>query len=154
MDVRACLDVDQPDMVGLVRPANTALRAHANVVGSAYDSVIFLLLLIARSKLVPDFALTIHFLHLLVTTLYTRSLPSYGFWWALQIASATLMTSLGVWSCRYRELQPIQIGTGRKPSTISHPTARKLGMNGQDSSRLREEVTPLTAADPESYEMA
>ncbi|KAL2868361.1 protein SYS1 [Aspergillus lucknowensis] len=72
--------------------------------------VIFLLLLVSRSKLIPDFALTIHFLHLITTSLYTRSLPSNLLWWGLQCASAALMTLLGIWACRYRELQPISFG--------------------------------------------
>ncbi|KAF2459562.1 integral membrane protein S linking to the trans Golgi network-domain-containing protein [Lineolata rhizophorae] len=72
--------------------------------------VIFLLLLIARSKLIPDFALTIHFIHLIVTSLYSHSIPTYWFWWALQICSACLMTFLGVWSCQWRELKPIKFG--------------------------------------------
>lgn len=74
------------------------------------QSVIPLLLLIARSKLIPDFALTIHFLHLLASTFYSGSIPRNLFWWALQAASSALMTSLGIWSCRWRELQPIQFG--------------------------------------------
>lgn len=74
----------------------------------------FLLLLIARSKLVPDFALTIHLLHLLATSLYTGGVPVYAFWWGLQVASAGLMVGLGMWSCRWRELQPITFGGGAK----------------------------------------
>ncbi len=74
-------------------------------------SVVFLLLLVARSKLIPDYALTIHFLHLVVTSIYCKSVPTYWFWWGLQTASASLMTTLGVWSCRYRELQPISFGS-------------------------------------------
>lgn len=81
-------------------------------------SVIPLLLLIARSKLIPDFALTIHFIHLITTSLYTKALPSHWFWWALQLCSAALMTSLGVWSCQWRELRPISFG-GSKPSNTS-----------------------------------
>ncbi|KAL5335721.1 integral membrane protein S linking to the trans Golgi network-domain-containing protein [Aspergillus crustosus] len=72
--------------------------------------VIFLLLLVSRSKLVPDFALTIHFIHLFTTTLYTHAIPSNLLWWGLQCSSAALMTSLGIWACRYRELQPISFG--------------------------------------------
>lgn len=72
--------------------------------------VIPLLLLVARSKLVPDFALTILLIHLLVTSIYTRAIPSNLLWWALQAASAFLMISLGVWACRYRELKPISFG--------------------------------------------
>jgi protein SYS1 len=74
------------------------------------NSVIPLLLLLSRSKLVPDFGLTIHFLHLVVTTIYTRSFPTNLLWWALQAASSVLMVSVGVWACRYRELQPITFG--------------------------------------------
>lgn len=72
--------------------------------------VVFILLLIARSKLVLDFALTVHFIHLIVTSFYSHAVPSNLFWWALQICSATLMTSLGVWACQWRELKPISFG--------------------------------------------
>ncbi|KAF2144694.1 uncharacterized protein K452DRAFT_245748 [Aplosporella prunicola CBS 121167] len=78
--------------------------------------VIYLLLLVARSKLIPDFALTIHFLHLLVTSLYSHSIPSHWLWWAVQLASAALMTFLGIWSCQWRELRPINFGGGGGPS--------------------------------------
>ncbi|KAL6236861.1 hypothetical protein BDW75DRAFT_205506 [Aspergillus navahoensis] len=82
---------------------------------NSFLCVIFLLLLVSRSKLIPDFALTIHFIHLITTTFYTHSLPSNLLWWALQCASAAFMVSLGMWACRWRELQPISfgdIGTG------------------------------------------
>ena len=71
---------------------------------------IFLLVFVARSKLVLDFALTLHFVHLVLTSLYSRALPATWLWWALQAASATIMVSLGVWSCRWRELQPLTFG--------------------------------------------
>ncbi|KAJ8612792.1 hypothetical protein MRB53_037263 [Persea americana] len=73
-------------------------------------SVIPILLLIARSKLVADFALTIHFLHLIVTTLYTKSVPYSLYWWLVQAASSAIMISLGTWACRWRELQPMAFG--------------------------------------------
>lgn len=66
----------------------------------------------SRSKLVPDFTLTLHFVHLVVTSLYSRSVPRNWLWWLLQAASAGLMTGLGVWTCRWRELQPISFGNG------------------------------------------
>lgn len=94
-------------------------------------SVIFLLLLVARSKLVPDFALTIHFLHLIVTSFYSRSLPTYWFWWALQTVSASLMTSLGIWTCRYRELQPIKFGGRSAPQSVGT-------LNQSDASQAEE----------------
>ncbi|KAF7513675.1 hypothetical protein GJ744_007726 [Endocarpon pusillum] len=75
-------------------------------------AVIILLFLISRSKLVPDFALTLHFLHLLTTSLYTRRLPTNLLWWLLQAGSAGVMISLGVWACRYREMRPISFAVG------------------------------------------
>lgn len=72
--------------------------------------VIFILFLISRSKLVPDFSLTLHLIHLVVTSLYSRSIPRNWLWWLLQIASAAMMTILGVWACQWRELRPINFG--------------------------------------------
>lgn len=77
---------------------------------SDINRVIPILLLIARSKLVLDFALTIHFLHLIFTTLYVRAIPTALSWWALQAASSVLMVSLGVWACQWRELRPMAFG--------------------------------------------
>lgn len=90
------------------------------------NRVIPILLLVARSKLVPDFALTIHFLHLITTSLYTRSIPTNLLWWGLQLASSALMVSLGIWVCRYREMQP-----------ISFPTLPSVGQNKGNKSQSR-----------------
>jgi len=84
-----------------------------------HHSVIPILLLVARSKLVPDFALTIHFIHLIITSFYTKSIPTNLLWWSLEAASATLTISLGVWVCRYRELQPISFGSAPKKATAN-----------------------------------
>lgn len=77
-----------------------------------FASVIFLLVLINRSKLIPDFALTLHFVNLFLTVIYTGSIPRNQFWWLLQICSAALMTFLGIWACQRRELAPISFGGG------------------------------------------
>lgn len=84
-------------------------------------SVFFILILIARSKLVLDFALTIHFIHLLVTSFYTHEIPSNMFWWALQVFSSALMTSLGVWACQWRELRPITFGGTKIVDALAPP---------------------------------
>ncbi|KIW89016.1 uncharacterized protein Z519_10501 [Cladophialophora bantiana CBS 173.52] len=76
-----------------------------------FITVIPILLLISRSKLVPDFALTIHFIHLLITSFYTGGIPTNLLWWGLEAGSAALMITLGVWACRYREMQPISFRT-------------------------------------------
>ncbi|KAF7198104.1 Protein SYS1 [Pseudocercospora fuligena] len=80
-------------------------------------TVIPILLLIARSKLVPDFVLTIHFINLIITSLYTRAIPSNITWWLVQIASSALMISLGMWACQWRELRPMAFGG--KPKDVA-----------------------------------
>lgn len=80
-------------------------------------SVIFLLLIVIRSKLVLDFALTLHFINLVVTSFYTRSLPSNLLWWMLQTASSAIMIFLGVWACQWRELTPLAFGAKPKDTT-------------------------------------
>ena len=75
-----------------------------------HESAIYLLLFVSRSKLVLDFSLTIHFIHLIVTSLYSRSFPKNLLWWALQASSEALLYALGVWACQWRELQPMDFG--------------------------------------------
>ncbi|KAL4779005.1 integral membrane protein S linking to the trans Golgi network-domain-containing protein [Aspergillus varians] len=99
---------------------------------NSFLSVIVLLLLVTRSKLIPDFALTIHFIHLITTSLYTRSIPSNLLWWALQCASATFMIFLGMWACRWRELQPISFG-GFGTSSTAQGSDRGSSQAGESS---------------------
>jgi len=85
---------------------------------NSFIGVISILILISRSKLVPDFALTLHLIHLLIVSLYSHSIPQNALWWMLQIVSAGIMTAFGVWSCQYRELRPITFG-GRAAQSSS-----------------------------------
>ncbi|EZF33769.1 hypothetical protein TMEN_2838 [Trichophyton mentagrophytes] len=96
---------------------------------------IFLLLFVSRSKLIPDFAFTLHFIHLTITSFYTHSVPTNMLWWGLQTASATLMTFLGMWACQWRELQPIAFG-GQAAATSTR--------------QQQQQQTPATDADIES----
>lgn len=82
------------------------------------DSAIFIFLFIERSKLVLDFAITVHFIHLIITSFYSHAIPSNLFWWALQTCSAIIMTSLGVWTCQWRELRPINFGSKAPAATL------------------------------------
>lgn len=91
---------------------------------------LLLLILISRSKLVPDFVLTLHFLHLVATSLYSRSLPRNWLWWMLQAASASLMISLGIWSCRWRELKPINFGGSGGGAVNDHVGEGKIEATG------------------------
>jgi hypothetical protein len=100
-------------------------------------SVIFLLLFVSRSKLVPDFALTIHFLHLVATTFYSHSLPTNLLWWGLQFASAAMMTFLGMWACQRRELEPISfggLGGGGSSSQAGSSSRPSAGDDQQEAS--------------------
>jgi protein SYS1 len=101
-------------------------------------SVIPLLLLIHRSKLIPDFALTIHFLHLIITSLYTGSLPLNFLWWGLMLASAALMISAGMWACRRREMAPISFGS------VPPAKGKKEG-GGEANGSAGEQSMPLMA---------
>lgn len=69
-------------------------------------------LVVRRSKLVLDFALSMHALHLVVVTLYTHALPQNAAWWLTMALSSIVAVALGTWGCRYRELQPITFGGG------------------------------------------
>lgn len=82
----------------------------------------------------PDFALTIHFIHLVITSFYTKAIPTNLLWWGLEAASAALMVSLGVWACRYRELQPISFGTvpSKKAATIGNESHVRGGQGGRN----------------------
>ncbi|TDZ54541.1 Protein SYS1 [Colletotrichum trifolii] len=69
-----------------------------------------IIVFIGRSKLVPDFALTMHGIHLLVTSVYTGRVPRNAMWWGAMLSSSALCIALSVWGCRYRELKPISFG--------------------------------------------
>jgi hypothetical protein len=128
MDAGVGLVVEQlswvcpPLMVVLLKQTRQAYKCY---------SVVSILFLISRSKLVPDFALTLHFIHLLIVTLYSHSIPTNLLWWILQVVSAGMMTALGVWSCQYRELRPINFG-GSSVQTSSGHAEENVHAEGQD----------------------
>ncbi|KAB5542676.1 integral membrane protein S linking to the trans Golgi network-domain-containing protein [Coniochaeta sp. 2T2.1] len=82
------------------------------VVDGGFVLSIAIVILVARSKLVLDFALSVHAIHLLVASLYSRQIPRNAAWWLAMAASSALGVALGVWGCRYRELRPITFGGG------------------------------------------
>jgi hypothetical protein len=85
---------------------------------------------------VPDFALTIHFIHILIVFFYTHSIPRNLLWWTLQAASAALMTFVGIWVCQRRELQPIVFGAllGGGIGSSSNSAETRTGENADSSS--------------------
>ena len=76
------------------------------------DSIVALVAFVSRSKLVLDFALTLHFVHLVVVTLYTGFLPRNAMWWATMVSSSVVTVVGGTYGCRWRELRPINFGGG------------------------------------------
>ncbi|CAL3969636.1 hypothetical protein PZA11_007748 [Diplocarpon coronariae] len=104
---------------------------------NALISVIPILLLISRSKLVPDFAISLHLIHLLVVSVYSHSLPQNLLWWLLQISSAALMTALGVWACQWRELRPINFGGAAAQATDDFPEEGEVTTGDEEQGYAR-----------------
>ena len=67
-------------------------------------SVAFITFIIGRSKAVWDYALTIHFIHLLIVYA-CNGLPRNAYWWLLQFFSMILMIVLGTYTTRWIELR-------------------------------------------------
>ncbi|KAG5930054.1 hypothetical protein E4U42_003215 [Claviceps africana] len=101
-----------------------------------------IVILVARSKLVLDFSLTLHVLHLVFTTLYTHSLPAHSMWWMTMASSAAMSVALGMWGCRHRELQPVFFGGGRilgSGSRANHQGAAEEGRSGSFAEGSRDD---------------
>ncbi|KAK0215052.1 integral membrane protein S linking to the trans Golgi network-domain-containing protein, partial [Armillaria fumosa] len=65
----------------------------------------YLTLLIRRPRLILDFALTLLFNHLVLTTYYAARVPSSGFWWAV-VGAGTLGMVVGAEQlCVRREMR-------------------------------------------------
>ncbi|KAI1262071.1 integral membrane protein S linking to the trans Golgi network-domain-containing protein, partial [Xylariaceae sp. FL1019] len=80
--------------------------------------VVALVVFISRSKLVLDFAFTLHFIHLIVVSVSTGYLPRNIAWWFTMFASGAITVAGGTYGCRWRELQPITFGGGPRNSNI------------------------------------
>ena len=96
-----------------------------------------MIVLIGRSKLVLDFALSMHVVHLVVVTLYTGALPGNTAWWASMACATGVGVALATWGCRYRELRPIAfggassgVGNGSNAGGVSDGGARRFSGDG------------------------
>ncbi|EGS22152.1 putative integral membrane protein [Thermochaetoides thermophila DSM 1495] len=65
-----------------------------------------IVVLIGRSKLVLDFALSMHAIHLVVVTIYSGQLPRNTAWWVAMAAASAVSVAIATWGCRHRELKP------------------------------------------------
>lgn len=67
--------------------------------------VLFVTIIVGRSKLAWDFALTVHVINLIVVQLYSGKFPTSMLWWCLQILSGILLVTLSTYSTRWNELR-------------------------------------------------
>ncbi|SCU82815.1 LAME_0C02982g1_1 [Lachancea meyersii CBS 8951] len=66
--------------------------------------VLFLTVIVGRSKLAWDFGITIHAVNLLIVWVKTGRWPSLS-WFTVQLLSSLILVFLGTWSSRWRELR-------------------------------------------------
>lgn len=66
--------------------------------------VLFLTVIVGRSKLAWDFAVTIHAINMAVVLITTGQLPSFA-WIFLQLLSSLILVFLSTWTTRWRELR-------------------------------------------------
>ncbi|KAF4594953.1 SYS1-related integral membrane protein [Ophiocordyceps camponoti-floridani] len=92
-----------------------------------FVTAVAIVVLVARSKLVVDFAVTVHFLHLVFTTVYAGALPSHSMWWLAMASSSATAIALATWGCRYRELQPVFFGGQRVRAGGGEEDGRRAG---------------------------
>ena len=67
--------------------------------------VLFVTIIVGRSKLAWDFAVTIHIINLIITWCYVGKFPTSMLWWMLQVVSAFLLVTLSTYSTRWKELR-------------------------------------------------
>lgn len=67
--------------------------------------VLFVTIIVGRSKLAWDFAITVHVFNLLIVWGYSKKFPTSLLWWCLQILSGVLLVTLSTYSTRWRELR-------------------------------------------------
>ncbi|KAK3689640.1 integral membrane protein S linking to the trans Golgi network-domain-containing protein [Podospora appendiculata] len=89
-----------------------------------------IIFLIGRSKLVLDFALSLHGIHLLVVTFYTGQLPLNTAWWLTMAAASAVSVMLATWGCRYRELRPISFGGNGGGAAAAAASGGNAGESG------------------------
>lgn len=67
--------------------------------------VLFVTIIVGRSKLAWDFAVTIHVINLIVVWIYTKKFPTSVLWWLLQILSGVVLLTLSTYLTKWKELR-------------------------------------------------
>ncbi|TQN67949.1 Protein SYS1 [Colletotrichum shisoi] len=112
------------------------LGAFVWVLDGGLCMAVAIIVLIGRSKLVPDFALTMHGVHLVVTSLYTGRVPRNTMWWGAMAVSSAVCVALAVWGSRYRELRPISFGGGGAGAAAGDGGAQNGAAGGDEEAGL------------------
>ncbi|KAI8818135.1 integral membrane protein S linking to the trans Golgi network-domain-containing protein [Fimicolochytrium jonesii] len=95
------------------------------------------LFLVQRAKLCLDFSTTLHFLHLVITSLYTGSLPRSFLWWLTVICTLLIMAMGGEHLCMQKEMEPIAIAGTLKRAGSTYPGGPGPSGNTADSIELQ-----------------
>ena len=61
--------------------------------------------IVGRSKLAWDFALTVQIINLILSIIYNKSFPKLITWWVVQVISSLMIIFLGTYMSRFRELK-------------------------------------------------
>lgn len=72
--------------------------------------VLFVTIIVGRSKLAWDFAITIHIINLIVVWVFTKKFPTSILWWCLQIISGLILLTLSTYLTRWKELRTTFFG--------------------------------------------
>ncbi|KAJ3164032.1 hypothetical protein HDU88_005685 [Geranomyces variabilis] len=98
-----------------------------------------LLIIVERSRLCVDFSVTLHFLHLLATSVYSRGVPRNLWWWVVMMLSMLGVAVGGEKLCLRKEMQPIElVGFKKRHASVAavhagrNNTASGSGGGGDD----------------------
>lgn len=79
-------------------------RVYRLIIVRTASSIYYLYALIRRPRLILDFALTLVFNHLVLTTYYSASIPTSFFFWMVMIGGAVLTVIMAEQLCVKREM--------------------------------------------------
>jgi|UniRef100_A0AC35EZ79 hypothetical protein len=65
--------------------------------------------IVQRAKQCLDFSTTLHVIHVIIVSIYTRTIPTSITWWLLQIVSGIICTVLGEYLCMKKESMEIPL---------------------------------------------
>ncbi|CCH60411.1 hypothetical protein TBLA_0C06150 [Henningerozyma blattae CBS 6284] len=98
--------------------------------------VFFLTVIVGRSKLAWDFALTVHAINLILVWTYTYKFPSFS-WFVVQFISSLILIFLGTWTSRWKELRDTFFD-GLVDPTMSIPNTTERNSSNSPQFELRD----------------